>query len=211
MSVIFDQLGVSDSGKNMKLVFHVDTASYFSNVYLENITIVTADKVSKENIWEPPTENYIYKKKYDSTIDKSDNLIIPWNDPNLTNFTKTDFSSDLFFVYVKTTPVTDPCCPCAEASEYTLVVTFDINTLYQNIMNYTKALGNDCQVPNEFIDLILLWNSFKAAVETEHYLDAIKFYNLLFGKASDDPDLDGSHSPYGYVLAKPSKNCGCHG
>jgi hypothetical protein len=43
--------------------------------------------------------------------------------------------------------------------------------------------------------LILLYNGFKASIETEHYTQAIKFYNQI---------MDNTET----VL---TKSCGCHG
>ena len=77
-------------------------------------------------------------------------------------------------------------------------LTFDENILYQRVMDYTKQLADDCNMPNGFIDFILRWNAFKASVETEHYIPAIKFYKMLF----DD------YSGTGRGTFKP---CGCHG
>jgi len=80
-----------------------------------------------------------------------------------------------------------------------LGVVFDETMFYQKVMNHTKDLLATCCVPKLFIDFILLWNAFKASVETEHYISAIKFYNLLF-------DVRDSKS---YI--ETIKGCGCHG
>ena len=114
------------------------------------------------------------------------------------HFNKVDFSHDLFFVYVKVKGTPDPCVPCRLDEEITLGVTFDENLLYQQVMGFTKQLADDCNVPTGFMDFILLWNAFKASIETEHYIPAIKYYNMLFEQ--------GSISMIGIT-----KNCGCHG
>ena len=66
-------------------------------------------------------------------------------------------------------------------------------------MQYTRELAETCTIPKNFIDLILLWNGFNAAVETEHYLPAVDFYNKIFGRGST---FNGSYN---------GKGCGCHG
>jgi hypothetical protein len=63
-------------------------------------------------------------------------------------------------------------------------------------MNFTNTLVSKCDVPREFTDFILLWNALKAAIETGHYVAAIKFYNMLFGNMNDVSVIS---------------NCGCHG
>ena len=109
--------------------------------------------------------------------------------------------SILFFVYVKVKGVPDPCTPCSLDDEVTLGVTFDEGLFYQKVMDFTKALADTCQIPVGFADFILLWNVFKASIETEHYIPAIKYFNLLFG-------IDGAGD--GRVLSG-TKPCGCHG
>jgi hypothetical protein len=64
-------------------------------------------------------------------------------------------------------------------------------------MDFTKSLADECKIPVGFADFILLWNAFKAAVETEHYISAVKYWKMLFDK---------NISSYGN-----NKPCGCHG
>jgi hypothetical protein len=91
--------------------------------------------------------------------------------------------------------------------KYVLGVTFDENLLYQRVMQYTKSLADNCKIPVAFMDFILLWNAFKASVETEHYIPAIKYYNMLFGKDADGNPY-GAYDKTSGVISKP---CGCHG
>ena len=221
--VVFDQLRISDNGKRMYISVHVNRADYFKGVYLDSITIITADKVL-ETV-ECPSEGYIYYQKFergktevDLVIDKSV-LTAAFNNTNEGNpideskphvkldFESPDFSSDLFFVYVKTykereTPY-DPCIPCRFDEETTVGVTFDEGLLYQRIMDFTRELAEDCMIPQGFTDFILLWNAFKASIETEHYQPAIKYFNMLFGNRAAGY---GGRGAFG-----KSKGCGCHG
>lgn len=113
-------------------------------------------------------------------------------------FTKTNFSSDLFFVYIEMSGTPDECIPCYMSSDYTLGVTFDENLLYQQTMQFIKGLADDCNISKEFIDFTLKWNAFKAAIETEHYIPAIDLWKMLFSNG------------YGTNINKV-KPCGCHG
>jgi hypothetical protein len=197
MSVIFDQLRISDDGKRMYIDLHVNKADYFKDIYLESITIVPADKVS-ETSPHVPSSDYVYKKTFDAGL-KEAGLVLQPVDFN-EHYAKTDFSHDLFFVYVKVYGTPNPCTPCGLDEEITLGVTFDEGMLYQRVMGFTKSLADDCSVPTGFTDFILLWNVFKASVETEHYIPAVKYYNMLF-------DNNGNSTPsYGIT-----KGCGCHG
>lgn len=195
MSVIFDQLRISDDGKKMYINLHVNKAGYFDDIYLDSITIMTADKVSETNP-NMPTSDYIYNKVFEDNQKEADLVLLP-SDFN-EYFAKSDFGSDLFFVFVKIKGTPSECTPCRLDEEVTLGVTFDENLLYQRVMDFTKDITDDCQIPTEFTDYILLWNAFKASIETEHYVPAIKFWKMLF-------DNRGS------VAMGKSNNCGCHG
>lgn len=202
--IIFDQLRLSDDGSKMYINAHVNKSACFENMYVDTITIMTSDKVS-ETTPGLPTSNYIYTKKFTES-DKEVNLVLTatdftktWEtDPRAMVFKYEDMSRTLFFVYVKCKGTPAPNTPCTLDEETTMAVTFDEKMLYQRVMDYTKGLLSDCCIPVGFIDFILLWNAFKASVETEHYIPAIKFFNLLFGEV----DSTGR---------RIVKSCGCHG
>ena len=196
MSVIFDQLRISDDGRRMYINLHVNNADYFKDIYLDSITIMTQDQVS-EAAPEMVTDDYIYKYIFDGEQKQADMVLTP-NDFN-EHFAKGNFSSDLFFVYIKVKGTPDECTPCRLDEETTLGVTFDETLLYQKVMAYTKDLLKDCTVPMAFADFILRWNAFKASIETEHYVPAIKFWKMLFDQNDNSWPINNT------------KPCGCHG
>lgn len=193
MSVIYDQLRLSDDGKMMYIDAHVSQAEGFENVYMESITIRTADNITETNLWNTEdVENPAYRKVFDEGL-KELHLALSVNDFLITGST---LSNSLFFVYIKDNGDADPCVPCPLADSVTLGVTFDETILYQRVMQFTKELNDTCKISKGFLDFILLWNGFKAAIETEHYIQAIDFWKRLFSKK------------YGIGTTKP---CGCHG
>lgn len=179
--IIFDQLRVSDDGRTLFINAHVNRASYFDSVYIDTITIMTEDKVS-EMAPELATEEYIYKKVITGE-EKEINLVLNAADFN-DKFAKATLSENLFFVYIKCKGTPGADTPCRLDEQTTLGVTFDEALLYQKAMNYTRGLANDCEIPHGLLDLILLWNGFKAAIETEHYISAIDFWKKLFRNKS---------------------------
>lgn len=227
MSVIFDQLRISDDGKKLYINLHVNQADYFKNVYLDSITIIDANSkerdcskkeytgISETNPY-APNDHFIYKYTFDGnkkeaalalTITDLDEAFINLKSSGnpidskkpyaKVAFTKKNFSNSLLFVYVSCKGVNSECTPCQwDSSIPTIGVTFDEKLLYQRVMDFTKGLANTCKLPIEFVDFILLWNVFKASIETEHWLDAVKFWHILFDT--------GTHSI-------TSKGCGCHG
>lgn len=203
--ILFDQLRISDDGQRLYINAHVNKADYFKNRYIDSVVIMTADKVS-ETAPGTPTSDYIYKKEIEGNVKELDLVLTPldftksWEtDPKAMAFNRADMSNTLFFVYIKCKGTPGECTPCRLDEEITLGVVFDENVLYQRVMDYTKELVADCSIPTEFADFILLWNAFKAAIETEHYVAAIKFYNKLFGVV---------RSGYSNNIIK---TCGCNG
>lgn len=200
--IIFDQLRISDDGKKLYINLRVNNADYFDNVYLDSIVITTADKVSETDPY-APSKDSIYTKSFDddvkefSVVLQAVNFIKSWEtDADKMNFKVGEMPKTLFFVYVTCRGTLNACTPCALDEATTVGVTFDEKLLYQKAMGYTKALADGCSVPVGFADFILLWNAFKAAVETDHYIPAIKYWNMLFGAGSALPAV---------------KDCGCHG
>lgn len=203
--ILFDQLRISDDGQRLYINAHVNKADYFKNRYIDSVVIMTADKVS-ETAPGTPTSDYIYKKEIEGNVKELDLVLTSldftksWEtDPKAIAFNRADMSNTLFFVYIKCKGTPGECTPCRLDEETTLGVVFDENMLYQRVMDYTKELVADCSIPTEFTDFILLWNAFKAAIETEHYVAAIKFYNKLFGIV---------RSGYSNNIIK---TCGCNG
>lgn len=202
--VLFSQLRISDDGSKMYINAHVNGAEYFKDVYIESITIMTSEKISETDP-RVPTSDYIYTqsmvpntKEINLVLKPSDFLKIWEEDSNSMAFKRNDMSNTLFFVYIKCTGIPSSDTPCTLDKEWTMGVVFDETMLYQRVMNFTKALQDNCSVPIGFVDFILLWNAFKASVETEHFISAIKFFNMLFDIA-DNKDL------------KSMKGCGCYG
>ena len=203
--IIFDQLRISDDGKRMYINAHVNKADYFNDIYIDSIVIQTADKVSETD---PglPTSDYVYIQKVEENT-KELNLVLEasdlsksWeSDPNAIAFNRRDMSKTLFFVYIKCKGTPGSYTPCRLDEETTLGIVFDDNVLHQKVMDYTKELVADCNVPSEFINFILLWNAFKSAIETEHYIPAIKFFNMMFDEVGKS------------CQSRTIKTCGCNG
>lgn len=218
--LIFDQLRISDDGRRLYINMHVNEASYFENVFLDSITITTADKVleaygSSNTDPTVTATDYIYRQTFEGAqkeaalvLDKGsfDAAFSHIGSATATYaFNASDLSTSLFFVYVKcklaSGATLDPCIPCTLDEEVTLGVTFDTNALYQKVMGYTRELADDCSIPTGFIDFILNFNAFKAAIETQHFIPAINFWQTMFG----------NKGAYGISSFNATKKCGCHG
>ena len=219
MSVIFDQLRISDNGQQFYINAHVNMADYFENAYIECITIKTADKISESNP-KDYSHDFIYRKDFPANTAKEVNLVLTagdfdaaWNNynssteqiinpnnPYATESFNGNLSSTLFFVYIKVSDSISPCTPCTLDEPVTVGVTFDTTAFYQRVMGFTRELADTCNIPKGFIDTILNFNAFKAAVETDHYCAAKDFYEQLF---------ESGGSSTGSATIR--KGCGCHG
>lgn len=197
--IIFDQLRLSDDGKKLYIDLHVNKDDDSKNVYLDSITVTSSDRVSETHPGSP-TEDYLWKQTF-SGNQKEAHIVL-----NASDFTKrwdtenpifkeADMDKTLFFVYVTWKGVPGECTPCWKDA-VTVGITFNEKLLYQRVMDFTKSLADTCNIPAGFIDFILLWNAFKAAVETDHYIAAIKFWKMLFDSGA---------------LSVEIKGCGCHG
>lgn len=190
--IVFDRLQISDNGSRLNIDVHVNMASYFDNVYIDKVVIQTQDQVSEMDPLTPGDE-YIYELTADENTKE---LHLSLNASTDFETVMSTLSDKLLFVYVVCKGLTDPCTPCRLDELTTLGVTFDEALFYQQVMQYTRQLADSCEIPKNFIDMILLWNGFRAAIETEHYLVAIDFWKKLF--ASDS-------------VFTVIKSCGCYG
>lgn len=218
MSVIFDQLRISDSGQKFYINAHVNMADYFENAYIQCITIKTSDKISESNP-KDYSHDFIYRKDFAANTKEinlvlnkgdfdaawinynpEDEEIIDEDKPYATVSFSGNLSNTLFFVYVKISENISPCTPCTLDELVTVGVTFDNTAFYQRVMGFTRELADTCNIPKGFIDTILNFNAFKAAIETDHYCAAIDFYRQLF---------ESGGSSAGSATIR--KGCGCHG
>ena len=203
--IVYDQLRISDDGMSIYIDAHVNKADCFASTVIEQLCICLGSQVYETQTIDPESNVCIYTKNYGENIKEIHEVITL--DAEGMVYAKDSFSKDLFFIYVKCSGQPEACSCFASIGSYVLGVTFDENLYYQHVMGYTKQMADECKTPVGFTDFILLWNAFKAAVETEHYLPAIKFYNMLFGK-----DVEGNaYGPYGNANGVISKPCGCHG
>lgn len=145
---------------------------------------------------------HCYYQVYSDVINmtyKELHLVLDKNSFN-EKFNRQDLSHNMFFVYIECEGTPDPCTPCRLDEMTTLGVTFDYGVIFNKAMNYTRELANDCTIPHEFIDFILNFDALKLAIETEHYVPAIGFWNNMVGEK-------GILGTAGSV----TKPCGCHG
>lgn len=191
MSVIFDQLRISDDGKQLYVDAHVNQAHYFDDVYIRKITICTEDQVSEIN---PKAygSDFVYQKEITPTVyehptlsgESGTDLIRELHlvlTPFMFNekFKATDFSHNIFFVYIDCVGVPAPDTPCTLDELTTLGITFDYGIIFNKGMQYTRELADTCSVPRNFINFILNVEALKLSLNTDHYIPAIQYWKYI--------------------------------
>lgn len=169
--VLFNELSITPDGKNLIIDISVKNDSYYTNVYLDTIYIDTQDTYVDGG----PSENRIFEyhivqpgaKTFKIQLDRADLMNISLND-------------NLFFVYIKTRGVPSPDTPCGGDQTYTLGVVFNTCNIYNYMMQSIRDTLKECAIPKHFIDSYLRYKAFIVAINTEHYAEAIKFYNKFF-------------------------------
>ena len=186
----FNELRITNDGKYLIIDVSVRSLSYYDNVYIDSISIDTQDTYKDGG----PSSSVVYNKNITEALPdfncKKFRLELGIGDllPSLSN--------NLFFVYAKArgTPKSDT--PCGMDNVYTLGVTFNACSLYNALMSYVKEVNNSCDIPKNFINLFLQFKALEISINTDHYMQAIEFYNSFI------KDIK---------LTESIKSCNCHG
>lgn len=185
----FNELGISNDGKYLIIDVSVRGQHYYDNVFIDSISIDTQDTYKDGG----PSSSIVYHKDFEGRRMKHYRTALSVGEflPSL--------NDNMFFVYIraKGTPTIDT--PCCMDNEYTLGVTFNTCPLYNAIMGYIRETESRCSVPKNFINMFLQFKALEACINTDHYPQAIEYYNKFFknlGKAKT--------SSY-------KKPCNCHG
>lgn len=122
---------------------------------------------------------------------KSYRIEINKNDSILT------FKDNLLFVYVQTEGAPTLDTPCGMDEKTTIGITLYHYPIYNSMMNSIKELEKNCEVPKGFIDNMLRFKAFELAVDTEHYNQAIIYYNKFIKNTNLDTVASNKCNCYG--------------
>lgn len=169
--VTFNELRVTNDGKYLIIDVSVRDLSYYEDIYLDSVSIDTQDTYKDGG----PSTAVIYTKDISKEAPNSKHYRLELGVgeflPSLYN--------NMFFVYVKVKGTPSSDVPCGMDNVYTLGVTFNTCALYTALMSYVKEVNKSCDIPKNFIDLFLQFKALQVSVETEHYMQAIEFYNTF--------------------------------
>lgn len=194
----WNELRITPDNKYLIIDVSVDNDSYYDNIVLDSIVIDTQDTY----VLNGPSSNPIYTFNVDDSHnelhyqtyvnEEGRHIRLTLNHQNL----NTTLDGNMFFVYAIATGTPAPDTPCGFDSNQIMGTVVNLYPIYQNIMCYIKKLNNKCEVPKEFIDMILRLKSVELCVRTGNYPQAIKYWNKFF-------------STQNYKV--PNYNCGCYG
>lgn len=189
--VRFNELRITKDGKYLVIDVSVRSQPYYNDVYLDSISIDTQDTYKDSG----PSSSIVYFKDITSEGAEIKNyrleLSVGESLPSL--------SDNMFFVYVKAKGVPAANTPCGMDSEYTLGVTFNTCALYNAMMSYVRETVKTCAVPRNFINLFLQFKAIETSINTEHYAQAIEYYNRF---------IKGLNNAGTVVY---TKSCNCYG
>lgn len=183
--VQFNELRITPDGQKLIIDVSVKDLEYYTDVYLDSIQIDTQDTFVESG----PSSEVVYTKTIDGNS-KSVRLELGTGDllPTL--------NDNLFFVYIRTKGAPSIDTPCGMDNSITLGTVLNKYPIYSDIMQYVKEVNADCIIPKHFIDKYLRFKAFEISIITDHYTEAIKYYNKFI------KNIDNTAT---------NLNCGCHG
>lgn len=174
----FNDLRISPCGKHLIIDVSVREEEWYTEVYLDTITIDNQDTYVENGPSANPIFTYevppltsrqvperpLYRKQISLELDS----------------TTLGSLDGIFFVYVSVRGIASPETPCGMDNIVTMGTVANIYPYYRQAMNYIKELANTCTIPKNFIDYMLKLKALKLAIRTGHYPDAIKYFNKFF-------------------------------
>lgn len=184
--VQFNELRISKDGKSLIVDASIRNLPYYKDVYIDKIVIDTQDTFIASGY----STNAIFIKNIEG--DKK-NVRLELSNGNIL----TDFTDNLYFIYVVTkgNPTSDT--PCTMDERTTLGVTLWECPIFNTIMNSIKELDTKCDIPKNFIDIMLRFKAFEVSVNTENYNQAIIYYNKFIRNIKSDSISTNKCSCYG--------------
>lgn len=213
----FSKCRIDPEGKNLIIEAAVKSDSYYTNVYIDSVTIDTEETFSTLEPSSSPifSQSYVGETAAATTTNVSLSTVVESSDIEENTATTisttksisleltpvtlglSNFNDHIFFVYVKATGTPSADTPCGKDNVYTLAVAVNLNPIYQMAMGYIKELSSNCEIPSGFIDMILRLKALDLALKTGNNDVAAKYWTKMFkGKTT---------------TTSSKSNCGCNG
>lgn len=200
----FNELRITPDSQYLIIDASIDNSSYYNNVVLDRIIIDTQDTYVANG----PSSNPIYTHKidYDYTYstpeDYSCNPVLSDDDKAycltyggeqskhvrlIINAKDLGISlnDNILFVYAIATGTPAPDTPCGMDNSVVMSTVVNLYPIYQESIKYLRELNCDCNIPREFINIILRYKAIELCIRTGNYIQAIKYWKkFLLGMNS---------------------------
>lgn len=158
---------------------------YYDNVYIDKIIVDSQDTFTTSG----PSANPIYSVTVNGNEKK---VSISLSSTELGGI---DMDHTMFFVYGVAKGIPAPGTPCGYDDINSVGVTFSMCPIYNKAMGYIKEVENTCDIPGNFINIIIQLKAIQYSIDSGHFAQAAKYYNKFYKNLS----VNSHH------------NCGCHG
>lgn len=184
--VQFNELRITPDGKILIIDVSVKNLSYFTDVYLDSISIDTQDTFINSGVSSTP----VYTRTVEGSL-KTIRLELDASNilPSLLN--------SLFFIYVKVKGTPSSDTPCTMDNITTIGTVYNLYPIYQQALTYIGEVTNSCSTPVNFVNSILKYEALTLALKTAHFDTAISYWTRYFMNSSPD------------VIV--SQDCNCNG
>lgn len=179
-----NKCNITADGKHLILDVEVSNLSYYQDIYISDIIIITQKQFKIDGLPDP-SENSVFTHIQTEADTKQYSTVIDVD----------SIGDNLFFIYFKMEGTLAADTPCGMKNMIALAVAYNPMILYNQGMPYINSLEG-CNPSREFIDYILKYNAFKTALSTGNYTDAINLWNNI---------INVKQSLY------VNHKCGCHG
>ena len=193
--VTINECVIARDAKYLYLKASIDDMEYFDNVYIDylefTINKVVGNKIEKVTIELNP-DGTLHSSPYTDNV-KEVNLTLTPQDLGIS-----EFKTPVIIVKVYTKGYPAPDTPCGLDEEYAVGIAYNESILYDKGLGFIRQIGVDCEIPQDFIDWIMLTSAFELALKSGNIDEALDWWLRLI-------------SYRGNKNSGKSSNCGCHG
>lgn len=184
----FNELKIENCNKTLVIDASVINLPYYTDIYIESITIDTQDTYVGTGPSSTPLFNHVVPENQSL---KTIRLNL---DSTVLN---AGFDTNLLFVYVSVKGVAAIDVPCGMDNVHTIGVVTNLYPIYKQSIKLLSSISDDCQNPQDLVSFILKLNALDLAIKTCNYVTAIKYWKKYFTGATLNNVL--------------TNKCGCNG
>ena len=192
--VSINECVIARDARYLYLKASIDDMEYFDNVYIDYLEFtihkVVNGKIDTVTIELNP-DGTLHTKPYIEDVKNVDLTLTP-QDLGIM-----DFRTPIVIVKVYTKGYPAPDTPCGMDEEYAVGITYNEAILYDKGLAFIREVGVDCEIPDDFIDWIMLTSAFELALKSGNIDEALDWWLRL---TSNRKKMNGGKS-----------KCGCHG